>query len=230
MKNLLAVSPMRRNLPELSPEELGRPRFRRRNPLVTGTVYQFRQPLWDFYGVTVATALTEQDLFLIPIGQQYTPAGGAALTKSEWHTTMRQAAVLPHPQKFFTKSVKVSVRSDIELADAQAFLYEALVDFLISEFSFLKGHAWMFSQGGGPHGFSAGIINNGIPDPRAQWEAVGQLGEVIEQQQNIRLNLNPTRVTDAGAGGTHTTTTTAKGGFGINAFVFLDGVLSRSVQ
>ena len=195
-----------------------------------GRVYAFRQPQWDFYGVTVATALTEQNLFQAPFGQQYTPGGGAALTKTQWHTTMIQAGVFPSPQKFFMKALKLSIAPDTELGDANAFLHEVLVDFLISEvsYSLLKGVD--LPQSGGPHGFSSGIINNGIPSSDNQFKATGALGEVIEQQQGLRVNMNPTRVIRADAGATHTTATAANGGTGINAHVILDGILERSVQ
>lgn len=221
-------------LPNLEPQQLGRPKLRLRNPIMEGVGYVLRAPLFDYYGVTVATVVTRQILFTVPKGQAYTPAGGAALTKSEWHTNMEQAGILPSPRKFYIKGIQVSVRSDTAVADLHRFLYDTLVDLQISSKSYLGtapggAHAFKFPQGGGAAGGSAGLVQNGWPDVRNEFECYGDMGEVIEQQQGISVTLDPTRVTDAGANTTFTTATAANGGTGINAFVFLDGLLTREV-
>lgn len=209
--------------------EVGRPRFRHRNPIVSGQLYQFRQPIWDFYGVTVATALNLQRLFQIPRGQQYTPTGGAALTKTLWHTSMDQAGVLPSPDKFFAKAISVSITSNTAVGDAERFLDDTILRLIISDRSFLDAHAFKLPAAGGLYGFNAATVTNGIPDPMAQYQLSGPLGEVIEQLQNFAVELDPVQVVRANAAGIYTTLTTANGGFGINAHVYLDGLKSRAV-
>ena len=217
-------------MPLMHPSELGRPHHRLRNPLQTGVLYQFRQPLYDFYGVTVATVATLQKLFTIPQGQSYTPAGGAALAKSAWHTNMNAAGQLPSPQKHYAKGLSLSLRSDVAAIDAIRFLNDTIVSFFIGGRTYLDLHAMRVPQSGGPYGFSSALITNGLPVAQNFFELVGDLGEIVEQLQSFRVELDPTKVIDAAALTTFTTATTANGGFGINAFVYVDGILNREVQ
>lgn len=220
---------MRLNLPILGSRDIGRPKYRRANPIIEGKLYQFRQPLYDYYGVTVATAVTRQIMFTVPIGQNYTPAGGAALVKSAWHTNMVQSGLLPSPQKFFAKSISLSVRSDIFLTDSRRFLWDTLLDLTISQRSYGRFQVFKSPGGGGVFGFSSGITGNGLPTRDNQYAFVGELGETIEQQQNFSVTLDPTLVIDAAGVGTLTTETTANGGLGVNALVHIDGLLNREV-
>lgn len=218
-----------RKLPRVEAHEIGRPRYRIRNPIVEGQLYQYRQGFWDYYGVTVATALTRQNLFIAPIGQSYTPAGGAALVKSIWHTNMELAGLLPSPQVFFAKGISISLRSDVNVGDAIAFLDETMVKFNISSRDYMVSVASKLPAQGGTFGFSSGIINNGVPDTKNLYQFSGALGETILQLQSFGVEMDPTRVIDAAAGGVHTTATAALGGTGINCHVTLDGLKNREV-
>lgn len=220
---------MRLNLPILGSREIGRPKYRRANPIIEGKLYQFRQPLYDYFGATVATVLTRQILFTVPIGQSYTPAGGAALVKSEWHTNMVQSGLLPSPQKFFAKSISLSLRSDVFVDDARRFLWDTLMNLVISQRSYGQFQAFKAPGGGGVSGFSSGIVGNGVPTRDNQYAFVGELGETIEQQQNFSVALDPTRVIDAAAAGVLTTAAAVVGGAGINCLVHIDGLLNREV-
>lgn len=216
-------------LPQLASADLGRPQFRHRNPKVLeGTGYVFREPRYDVYLVTVNTALDRQRLFQIPQGQQYTPTGGAALTKTEWHTNMTTAGTLPNPQKFFIKAVSVAIRPDTDVQDATRFLYDTLVTLKIQR-PLLEQHAILLPGLGGLYGGSSAIVSNGLPDARSNFQTFGEEGETIEQLQQFEVALDPTRVKDAAGNGTYTLRTTAAGGFGINCFVRLDGLLWREV-
>ena len=217
------------NLPILGSQAIGRPKYRKSNPIIEGKLYQFRQPFYDFYGVTVATALTRQVLFTIPIGQAYTPAGGAALVKSAWHTNMVQSGVLPSPQKFFAKAISLQVRQDIFLADARRFLWDTLLNFVISQRSYGQFQVYKSPGGGGVFGSTSGLVGNGWPTRDNQYAFVGELGETIEQQQNFNVTLDPTQAIDAAALGVFTTTATGAGGLGVNALVHIDGLLNREV-
>lgn len=219
-------------LPRLDAREIGRPRFinSRANPLRTGILYQFRQPFYDFYGVTVGTALTEQRLFTIQRGQQYTPAGGAALTKALYHTNMTQSGNLPSPQKLYVKALSLMLANDVAAVDANRFLNDTILRFLISDREYAVLHAVKAPAQGGVYGFSGAVISNGLPTAPNAWQASGQLGEVIEQLQTMTVVLDPTTVIRADAGATYTTAAAAAGGTGINAHAYLDGLWSREVN
>lgn len=220
---------MRLRLMESS--EVGRPKHRLKNPVQSGVLYQFRDPQYDFYGVAPATALTKQTLFAIPQGQQYTPAGGAALVKSAWHTSMVQSGLFPNPDKFYVKQISVSVRADIYIDDAIRFLMDTLVVFNISQRSFLTVHAYKLPSAGGPWGSTTGLIGNGWPSHDNEFDFSDQLGEIVEQGQNFNVVLDPTQVEDADGNGVYTTQSDQQeaGGTGINCFVHLDGLYNRVV-
>ena len=69
---------MKVNLPKIGSSEVGRPRYRARlrNPFVPVNTYVYHQPIYDYYGVTVATAVDRQIMFANQAGQTYTPTGG----------------------------------------------------------------------------------------------------------------------------------------------------------
>lgn len=222
---------MRVNLPRVEAQEVGRPHFRvRGNPIRTGILYQFRQPFYDYYGVTVATALTQQRLFTIPFGQQYTPAGGAALTKTIWHTNMTQSGTLPSPQKLYVKAISLHLANDVAANDLTRFVGDTVLTFLISGRDYLQLHAAKFPAQGGAYGFSAIVASNGLPVADNDFKTTGALGEVVEQLQTFAVDLDPTRVVRANAGATYTTLAAAAGGTQINAHVYLDGLFSREVN
>ncbi|MEE9235109.1 MAG: hypothetical protein V3U28_06710 [Candidatus Acidoferrales bacterium] len=212
-----------KNLPRLEASEVGRPRYRMRNPILEGKLYQFRQPLWDVYAAIAATALVARTLFQTPAGGQFTPIGGVAITKTRYHTNMTQAGVLPSPQKFFTKAISVSYREDVNLADATRFGFDTLARFTISSREYLEIHAYKLPGAGGAYGFTSGIITNGLPERTNQFLFAGQLGEVIEQLQTVAVQLDPTLVSDASGSGVLTTIAE------LNVFVHLDGLLNREV-
>jgi len=221
---------MRVNLPVLSGSEIGRPKYRRSNPILENKLYQYRQPIHDFYGATVNVAVVRQILFAIPQGQTFTPTGGAALTKTAWHTSMTQANLLPAPNKLYAKSIALSLLGRTLLADAERFLYDTLVQFNIDSRPFLETHAWKLGGGGGLWaGGSSGVVVNGWPSRENQFSFVGELGETIEQQQTFNVLLDPTLVVRANANATFSTATAANGGFGIDCFVHLDGLLNRGI-
>ena len=59
------------DLPRLSAHEVGRPKFRLRNPMAGGVGDFVVQPIYDYYGTAVATAVVRQQLFSIPVGGNY---------------------------------------------------------------------------------------------------------------------------------------------------------------
>lgn len=226
--------------------QVGFVKARVRNPIFPGNIYAYHQPLYSYYGVTVNTALTQQFLFSIPRGGQYTPAGGAQIALSMWHTNLiGQGGILPNPDRHLVKYVSLQVASDTLAADAGRFLDDTLLIFFIGDGSteYWRSHATKAPGGGGAFGFSSTFVGNGWPDRSNQVPMWGpstpivegspievEGAEVIEQGENFGVTLDPTLVSRANAGGVYTTATAANGGLGINAHVYLDGIRVRAVR
>lgn len=219
----------RRQRTFLQPSEIGRPHYRSKNPILAGYLYQFRQPFWDCYMVAITTALPNLLLFQQPQGGNYASGGVTSVQKTLYHTNMTTGGALPSPEKLFVRTISFSMRSDILLADAQRLVFDTVLRFLVSQRSFLDLHAYKASCAGGLYGNTSGALSNGMPigDPKNAFIFSGALGEVVEQLQTFAVQVNPTLVSDASANTTYTTATT--GGTGVNAFVHLDGLLSRAV-
>ena len=220
-------------LPKISAMQIGRPHFRARNPIVANMGEAIIQPSYDYYEVVVNTATTAQTLFTVPQGQQYTPAGGAAFTKTFYHTDMKQSGVLAAPNKLLVRAVAVWLRGNIHPTDMNLFLDNAMVAFAVNDKPYLVLQAGKLPAGGG--GFVSGTLTgvnsaaNGYPNAENLYTITdGEiLGVQIEQQQGFSAVVDPTR-TATGVG--FTTLSTANGGFGVVAKVMLEGVLLRSVQ
>jgi len=119
---------------EIQEREVGRPKLRmlRKNPIVAGQLEYLVQPLFDFYGVAVATAVTKQQLFAQPIGASYTPSGGAAFVKTLYHTNLVQPGMLDAPKKMLVKAIAVILRSDTAPQDLNSFIGTTLAQLFIS--------------------------------------------------------------------------------------------------
>jgi hypothetical protein len=220
---------------------VGFPKRRLRNPIFPNQVYAYHQPLFGYYGVTVNTALTRQVVFSIAQSGQYTPAGGAAVQLTEWHTNLiGQGGILPNPDRHFVKYISLRLREDVLVADAIRFLNDSLVVFFMGSTAveYWRSHGVKVPAGSGVFGFSSAIVQNGTPEIQNQvpfWgPADPQFGisgaEIIEQGQNFGVTIDPTRVSDAAGNATYTTATTANGGMGINAHIYLDGIRVRGTQ
>lgn len=244
------------NLPTLSEHEIGRPSFggRRCNPIVAGQLEYLVQPIYDFYGVAVATPVTKQTLFAVPIGSAYTPAGGTAFTKTQYHTNLVQAGMLDAPKKMLVKAVAVVLRSDVASSDLNSFIGTTTVELIISGKSywlslvskapagaggFFGGFSTQTLAAGGTTGTSAA---NGWPsaqnvatitDPMPQIPGLDAmepiLGQLIEQNQNFQVILDPTISGAAAFTSLAAAPATQFVGTGINAHVYLEGVLARAI-
>ncbi len=246
-------------LPILEEKEVGRPRFVnfRKNPIVAGQLEYLVQPIFDFYGVAVATQVTKQQLFATAIGQSYTPTGGAAFVKTAYHTNLVQNGMLDAPKKYLVKAPAVILRSDTAPNDLNSFIGTTTVELQISGKSYWLSLVSKAPAGAG--GFTSGAAvttavatsqtalssANGWPsaqnvatitDPMPQIPGLDPmepiLGQLIEQNQNFGVILDPT------IAGVAAFTTVAAGplaatggvlGTGINAHVYLEGVLARAI-
>jgi hypothetical protein len=241
---------------EIEEREVGRPRLRmlRKNPIVAGQLEYLVQPIYDFYGVAVATAVTKQQLFAQPIGASYTPSGGAAFIKTLYHTNLVQPGMLDAPKKMLVKAVAIVLRSDVSPQDLASFIGLTLAQLTISGKDYwtalvskCPAGAGSFSNNistqtlaaggtmanGGSNGWPSAQNVATITDPMPQIPGLDPmepiLGQLIEQNQNFAVTLDPT-ITGAAA---FTTLAAAPAtqfvGTGINAHCYLEGVLARAI-
>jgi hypothetical protein len=244
---------------QITEREVGRPSLLplRKNPIIAGQLEYLVQPIYDFYGVAVATAVTKQSLFAQPIGASYTPAGGSAYVKTLYHTNLVQPGMLDAPKKHLVKGVSVIIRNDAAPQDMVSFIGQTLLSLYISGKDYLDSLVSKCPAGGGAFtqnistqtlaagGTMSNAASNGWPDTRNMNTIVDDfpqvpglppmdpiLGQLIEQQQNFYVTLDPT-ITGAAA---FTTLASAPSsgavqfvGEGINAHVYLEGVLMRAV-
>src|SRR5215475_2106769 len=122
--------------------EIGNPRpiALRRNPIVAGQLEYLVQPIYDFYGVAVATAASKQNLFTLPIGQLYTPTGGAPFAKTIYHTNLVQAGMLDAPKKMLVKAPCTVPRGDIAPQDLSSFTGLTYFELSISGKPYWQSH------------------------------------------------------------------------------------------
>lgn len=237
---------------EITALEVGRPKLKmlRTNPIVAGQLEYIVQPVYDFYGVAVATAVTKQQLFSQPIGASYTPSGGAAFVKTIYHTNLVQPGQLDAPKKHLVKAVAVILRSDVGPQDLNSFIGLTLAQFFVSGKDYwtalvskCPAGAGGFWNGTSPTAATQGTSGaNGWPsaqnvatitDPMPQIPGLDPMeplmGVVVEQNQNFSVVLDPT-ISGAAA---FTTLAAAPAtifpGTGINAHVYLEGVLARAI-
>lgn len=241
---------------EIAEREVGRPKLRmlRSNPIVAGQLEYLVQPVYDFYAVAVATAVTKQQLFAQPIGASYTPSGGAAFIKTLYHTNLVQPGMLDAPKKLLVKAIAIVLRSDAAPQDAASFLGLTLAqltisgkDYWTSLVSKAPAGAGLFSNGISTQTLAAGgtfanASSNGWPsaqnvatitDPMPQIPGLDAmepiLGQLVEQNQNFALILDPT-ISGAAA---FTTIAAAPAtqfvGTGLNVHAYLEGVLARAI-
>jgi len=245
------------HLPLLEESEIGRPHYRgfMKNPIVAGQLEYLVQPIYDFYGVAVATQVTKQIMFTLAIGSSYTPAGGAAFTKTKYHTNLVQNGMLDAPKKFLVKAIAFVLRSDSNAGDANSFAGTTQLDLTISGKSYWSALVSKSPAGAGVFGSGAAAttvaattqsftaISNGWPsaqnvatitDPMPQIPGLDSmepiLGQLIEQNQNFQLEVDPT------IAGVAAFTTAAAApaagqfpGTGVNAHAYLEGVLARAI-
>ena len=241
---------------EISEGQVGKPKLHmlRKNPIVAGQLEYLVQPLYDFYGVAVATAVTKQQLFAQPIGASYTPSGGVAFIKTLYHTNLVQPGMLDAPKKFLVKAVAIVVRSDAAPQDLSSFVGQSLAQLLISGKDYWTALVSKCPAGAGAYGFyistqtlaaggtMANLSANGWPsaqnvatvtDPMPQIPGLDPmepiLGQLIEQNQNFSLTIDPT-ITGAAAFTTSAAApTTQFVGTGLNVHGYLEGVLARAI-
>jgi hypothetical protein len=230
-----------RALPEILPAELGRPRFRFRNPIMAGFLEGITQSLYDIYAVALNTATIRLVMFQVAQGNNYNLGGVTTFVKTPAHTTMVQNGVLEAPKKHIVRAISVSTEGNVVGNDLEKFL-KTFFQFNVNGKSYQDTLIERLPGGGGPfaammgtfaatNGFS--LTSNGWPDARNTC-TLAYGGVPIEQQQNFNCIIDPTISNVTAAAFTTANTVSAPGtpiaGTGIFAHVYLDGILFRAVQ
>lgn len=127
----------------------------RSNPQLPEWVEEVDKPVYDSFLVTSTT--TSATLFSTPIGQS---------SKTQYHTNMELAGVLPGPQTLLVNRISAYVRSQV-IADVALMLHTIVVDFLASGKNYMSCPAIYlpagFGIGGQTTATNTGTTNNGHP-------------------------------------------------------------------
>jgi hypothetical protein len=197
---------------------------------------------------------TKQQLFSIPVGQPYTPAGGTQITKTDYHTNLVIAGNLDAPKKFLVKAVSIIVRSDISPQDLALFIGTSLATLTISAKVYLQMLVSKMPAGAGAFtsnistqtpvagGTMANIGSNGWPTAQNVYPITDDmpqvpgldpmppiLGQLIEQNQPFTVIVDPTITGSPAFTTLAAAPTTQFVGNGINAHVYLEGILMRAI-
>lgn len=225
--------------------EVGRPHgLQSVKNIVQGQMDARVQPIYDILQVAQTTAAVFSQIFTIPFGQQFTPTGGAATTKTLYHTNLKASGALPSPEKFLVKNICVMPRPDMSIQDLNGLIGQYLAKFNTLGKDFWIGHAQRLPGGAG--GFASGIgtetapvaqttVGNGwpsgqntapitdpVPDIPGYPPITPITGVLLEQAQPFEFSMDPTLT-----GATVYTTQTSSAGFpsvGIIAWVVFDGI------
>lgn len=228
-------------LPVLHAGDLGRPKSRFKNPIMAGYLEGITQSLYDMYAVAVATTTIKLTMFAVPQGQSYALGGVTSLVKTPGHTSMIQAGVLEAPKKHIVRAISVYVEANTVPNDLEKF-NQCFFQFNVNGKSYQDTIVGRCPAGGGAFASMMGtftatngysLTSNGWPDTRNTY-ALAYGGVPIEQQQNFNTIIDPTISNVAAAAFTSASATPSLTnpvtGVGINALVFLDGILFRAVQ
>lgn len=228
--------------------EVGRPHGRQRlRNIVQGQMDARVQPLYDIFQVAVNTAVVQQTLFTIPFGQQFTPTGGAATTKTLYHTNLLNSGSLDAPKKLLVKNISITNRPDMSVADTNALVGQYVTQFTTLGKQFWVGHAQKLPSGGGtfasgaatftapqaqiascngwPSGQNTSPITDGVPDIPGYPPITPITGVLLEQGQPFQVIVDPT-LTGATVYTTANSVTTVPGyvSVGVIAWCYLEGI------
>lgn len=236
-----AIPPSVAALPSLEASDLGRPKSRKKNPIMAGYLEGITQHLSDIYAVASSTSTIKLLMFQVPQGQTYNLGGVTSFVKTANHTTMVQAGVLEAPKKHIVRAISVWVEANTVGNDLQAF-NECQFTFNVNAKPYQETIVGRLPAGGGAFASMMGTFSatNGYSLTANGWPVTSNTyvlaygGVPIEQQQNFNVVIDPTisGVTAAAfsTAGAVTAPGTPIAGVGIFARVFLDGILFRAVQ
>lgn len=180
--------------------ELGRPHRRMRlSNIVQGQLDVRVDPLYDFAGVALNTAVVAANLFTVPFGSPYTPQGGAALTngKTLYHTNSLQANMLDAPKKLLVKNISLVPRNDMSPQDTNALVGQTLVTFSTLGKEYWQGHGQKLPGGGGTFvsGFGTLTAPQGVFASANGWPSAQNMALITDDVPEIPGYAPPPPIT-----------------------------------
>lgn len=128
------------------------------NPSLPGTLERIDQQIYDS-GDIVSASTTSLEYFTTPVGQGST-------AKTLINTNMRQAGLLPSPEKFIINRIGLYVSSAV-VADVFAIQSKVLWTFFVNAKRYQIGPVFYYPSGFGISGFSTATavtgVTNGFP-------------------------------------------------------------------
>ena len=233
-------------LPTLDPIQVGRPKLKLRNPVLSTGGEVIDNSLYDFFSVAVNTDFdVTQTLFQNAIGQFYTPVGGTTFAKTLLHTNMEgSGGQLPNGYKLDVQAIRLVVDSAIQFIDLRNLLFQTFGQFNVGQKYYWEGPCSEIPGGVGPYlsnapdviigGTGATLANgpancNGQPGMlKGVYSLSAGLEASIAYGQNFNFNVNPT-LGENGAWSTQPDSD-EPAGVGFRAWVHLDGIWTRPTQ
>lgn len=201
---------------------------KRQNPTYPGVQDAIMQPVYDSFSVAAAAAFPAQTvMFQVARGQ-----AGKTLAQ----TNMQQSGQLPNPQSLLIQAIEVWIANNTAPVDLQNMLANVSFQLLIGTKPYLQCPLVNLPAGRGGVAYSAAQLgtaaagdisfastSNGAPDPRAvftlQQNAIG-----LTQGEQFQVVITAETAFNMAAANAR------PNGNGTSLWVFLDGVLQRSVQ
>lgn len=233
---------VRRRMPRVPAELVGRPHARLGNPN-TGIPEVIVQPLYDIYFVANTQTAPFLTLFSNARGSTYNFGGVTSFIKTFNHTNLVQNGMLESSYTFVVRAMSIFAQGlqgtagYLNVVDALAFA-GTFAQFNINQKSYYNGLVgWLPCAGGvnlqgsGVGSTTQAVYNstNGMTYAKNMYQLPG--GQFINPQENFDFQINPTLC----AGGAWSTAATVAPGVsapanGLSAWVRLDGTLIRVAQ
>jgi hypothetical protein len=171
---------------------------------VPGLLDASSQVLYDTLSLVAGTAVYR--FFSVPIG-------GA---KSRLKTNMVLAGVLPSPQSFLVKAVRVIAKGSATTAKVDSLVNASYIIFKVGEKEALVAPTVLFNAGCGVvNNITTDVAQNGVQDARSMWTLDKPVMIGINQSFSIELTYDTAPVTATA---------------GIEVLIVLDGDQTRGVQ
>ena len=219
------------------------------------TLELVRWALFDVAEAVYNIQLKPFMLFVTGQGQPTTPQGNAtAYNKTALTTNLAtQNGVLPNPQSLLVSTIRQAVRGDLSPGDLMNLSFSTLATLQCGDLQRIYFQELLGNIPGAATGVYVGAINattytgnivapgwptahnvyslqTGLTDPNTGGP---DLGVIINQGRSFQVILDPTQNPALFTGGWTTRNTGATAGLGGNGFqlwIYLDGVLARSLQ
>jgi hypothetical protein len=176
-------------------------------------------PVYDTVTIAQNGTIDENaSLFFTNVG------GGASPTKTLAQTNMTMSQVLPAPEVFSIRALRLRVAETIYRPDFDTILNQFCLEFWMGTKCYQRGPLWYFPTAGGLTGFSTNFVGDtAYTNGLASYESLRplEIPLVIESMSQFYARF---------VGTAYTMTATASGGVGGTFVLLLDGFYGRRVQ